>query len=144
MYTLDPATRSITAHPCPYNPYLQLPYPDNPLTKGEILGEMHHHQSRITNQLQSGQRAVNVLDTSRDDLSHTTITLTTDQQALENLPAAFDSMLIKEIGTIKHKLIQHTTSTLVDDLDRAALDLSTRFSDRKTLLKRFLEQKYGA
>lgn len=105
---------------------------------------MDQHQSRIADQLQNGQRTVNVNQTTRDDLSHTTITLTTDQHALENLPAAFDQTVIKEIAAIKHKLIQNTTSSLVDDLDRAALDLTTRFSDWKTLLKRFLEQKYGA
>lgn len=31
---------------------------------------------------------------------------------------------------------------LLEDLDRASLDLTTRFSDWKLLLARFLEQKY--
>jgi hypothetical protein len=40
--------------------------------------------------------------------------------------------------------MHHTDLSLVSELDRASLDLSNRFSDWKTLLRRFLEQKYGS
>ncbi len=77
------------------------------------------------------------------DLTDTTVTLTTPEQSLQELPDAFTKELLQEIGAVKHKLIQRSDTTLLSDLDRASLDLTNRFSDRKLLLRRFLEQKYG-
>lgn len=39
--------------------------------------------------------------------------------------------------------MQRSEVSLLSELDRASLDLTTRFSDWKVLLRRFLEQKYG-
>lgn len=142
VYILDTQSRSIIAQPLWYNPYLQLPYPENPLSKEDIKNHIDNNFTRTQEQLHAGKRQITAISLETYDLTHATITITTTQQAVQDLPDAFQSELLKDIWTIKHKLIHHADTSLINELDRASLDLSTRFSDWKVLLRRFLEQKY--
>ena len=143
-YMLDTTQRQITAFPLRYNPYLQMPYPKKALTKEDITIHIQNNFSRISEQLNAGKRTIHTQTLNSYNLTYTTLTVTTENQTVQALPDAFDTDLLKDIWTIKHKLMHHTDLSLVSELDRASLDLTNRFSDWKTLLRRFLEQKYGS
>jgi UDP-2,3-diacylglucosamine pyrophosphatase LpxH len=142
VYLLNPKTWKIHAHALRYNPYIQIPYPEKPLTKDDIMSYIEATRQRLEKQLNAWSRIITCTPLKNISFSHTTITITTEHQSLQDLPEAFEDHILKEIGTIKHKLICKTTSSLISELDRASLDLSNRFSDRKILLRNFLEQKY--
>lgn len=145
LYQLNTKNRSFYATPVWYNTYLQLPYPEREvkLTKDNIHTHIVTNRQRTQEQLNAWERSCTLDKLSVYDLTHTTITLTTPEQSLRELPDAFTQELLQEVWTVKHKLIQRNDTTLLSDLDRASLDLTNRFSDRKLLLRRFLEQKYG-
>jgi DNA repair exonuclease SbcCD nuclease subunit len=142
-YVLDAQEWQMSAYPLRYNPYLQLPYPTTPLQKIDIDMLIEQNSHRMHEQLTAGNRPITTTSREDHDLTYATITITTTEQTVQDLPDAFVPELLQEIWTIKHKLIHHTELSLLNELDRASLDLTTRFSDWKVLLRRFLEQKYG-
>lgn len=142
VFVLQEKSWEIDAYPVQYNPYLQIPYPEHPLTKDAITLALQENFTRIKDQLNAGVWKINSHDLEAQELSSMTITITTEHQSVQDLPQAFDPEVLKEIWTIRHKLLNHTDISLVNELDRASLDLTNRFSDRKILLRRFLEQKY--
>lgn len=97
VYILHAPSRHITAHPLWYNPYLQLPYPETPLGEEDIKNHIESNFKRIEEQLHAGKREISATKLQQYDLTHTTITITTTQQAVHDLPDAFQPEIIKEI-----------------------------------------------
>gem|GEM_PF-4418534 len=97
MYQLDSKNWAFNAHPLRYNPYLQLPYPEKPLDKEAVTKHINDNRIRTKNQLSGGERTISVTPLHAYELTYATITITTEQQSLQDLPHAFDAELIKEI-----------------------------------------------
>jgi Calcineurin-like phosphoesterase len=144
VFHFDEKTNEMTAIPIHYNPYLQINAPHEPLTKDaiiDILAKNHHHA--LDNLSQWLWKVTSKLPIW-ENLQHTTITLlsnTHDQNLITN---AVPEILRQELWSIKQKINITTDESLFADLTTASLDLKNRFTDRKFLLRRFLEEKYGA
>jgi DNA repair exonuclease SbcCD nuclease subunit len=143
VFRLDEKTYEMTAIPMHYNPYLQINSPDEPLSKDSIINILKkNHQHALDN---LSQWLWNVTSTLPiwENLQHTTITLlssTHDQNLIAN---AIPELLRQELWPIKQKIQITNNESLFADLTTASLDLKNRFTDRKFLLRQFLQEKYG-
>jgi DNA repair exonuclease SbcCD nuclease subunit len=143
VFRFNEKTQGMTAIPIHYNPYLQLNAPDEPLTKASLIEILEKNHQQALFHLQQWSWKVTSTVPTWESLHHTTITLVSkaiDQNLITNtIPEA----LRQELWPIKQKINITTNESLFADLTTASLDLKNRFTDRKFLLRRFLEDKYG-
>ena len=81
-------------------------------------------------------------DLSPLPLQDTTLTIQSSEGSFEAMQQHLSPELSSQVRDIKYKSVIRWSDVLLEELDTASLDLTERFSDRKVLLKRFLQQKY--
>lgn len=71
------------------------------------------------------------------------MTVQSPENSFDKLEEYIAPGLRTQLKDIRYKSIVRGSDILLEKLDTASLDLTQRFSDRKVLLRRFLEQKYA-
>lgn len=143
VFRYDEKTQAMTAIPIHYNPYLQINAPDEPMTKEVIIGILEKNHQQTLHNLQQWSWIITSSDPVWESLHHTTITLLSNAIDENLITNAIPEALRQELWPIKQKINIATNESLFADLTTASLDLKNRFTDRKFLLRRFLEEKYG-
>ncbi len=145
VYRMDPSSRTVEALPVSYNPYVhkKIGEHENIITKETLTTTLEEIFESSLKNLQSGNRSVASSSVPPITLQNTTLTLLSESLESDIITQAVDETVRSELWAVKHKLVLKADASLFEDLTSASLDLKKSFADRKELLRRFLEEKYG-
>lgn len=146
VFQYTPQTNSMIARPVHYNPYLQIHVSDTtqePFTQESIGAILQNNRQNAVLNLTQWERKVTSITPIREQFHYTTITLLSSSLDQELITHLFPEDLRHSIWSIKQKIHITNNESLFTDLTTASLDLKNRFTDRKFLLRQFLQEKYG-
>ncbi len=144
----DVKQNKLLATPCTVNPYIMIDADqEQSITAEMVIGKAEEVKKEAYWLLQGGVRDVSkleewALEEKPIDLSVITLLIKSSRRSYSDLEDYLAGWLIHRMADIKLKTISNRSWELLTDLEQSAMALDRSISDRKSLLRLYLQRKY--